>query len=101
LLTSPATTRHGNAKHLEDLLSYSRAQMAMTNSGLANLVQLLVLEKRYGLMQLGRKDGLLLCSLSSDTKEKKKATVKSVRQNWQRKTAIFQNHNSRDPTDIG
>lgn len=45
--------------------------MAMTNSGLANLVQLLVLERRYGLMQLGRKDGLLFCSLSSDTKKKK------------------------------
>lgn len=35
------------------------------------------------------------------TPREKKATVKSVRQNWQTNTDIFQNHNSRDPTDIG
>lgn len=44
--------------------------MAMTSSGLANLVPLLMPEKRCGPTQLARKDGLLPCALSSDAWKK-------------------------------
>lgn len=63
--------------------------MAMTSSGLANLVPLPMLEKRCGPMQLGRKDRLLPCTLSSNAEEKS-SRGKSVGQNWQTKTDSFQ-----------
>lgn len=62
--------------------------MAMTSSGLANVAPLPMLEKRCGAKQLGRKDGLLPCALSSDAEEKSNGG-ESVGQNWQRKTDSF------------